>query len=106
MPENNQTVLVAMNADAPWMIPGSIFTRHCDYCQSLVMIAPSGQGYLEQVPAAAIMCYRCFQRGDEKFESGELAADRAVIEQEVRSAVPNTRAPAEVFRHVLRRRRN
>jgi hypothetical protein len=92
MPDNDdRPVLVAMNADCPRMVPGSIFNRQCSTCGGKVMIAPSGQKYLRQNPHAEIMCYRCYRRSDEDFQFSGLAAEPETIVHEMNSSVPNMR---------------
>lgn len=53
--------LVCLPAEAPRCIAGSIFTKQCAQCSGRVMIAPSGQRFLKQNPAAHILCSRCYR---------------------------------------------
>jgi hypothetical protein len=59
MKDREPKLLVCARADAPWVVAGSTFDRECGVCRRAVMVAPSGQEYLEREPLAAIVCAQC-----------------------------------------------
>jgi hypothetical protein len=80
--------LVCAPADSPWAVPGSIFTRVCLTCFTRVMIAPSGQRFLQSHPEASVICERCIPE-DEPVSFAGAAADLETLVAEIKQARPN-----------------
>lgn len=55
--------LVCAPANAPRVVPGSIFDRLCAKCCAPLMVAPSGQKLLEQDASFVPICFACFAKG-------------------------------------------
>lgn len=88
--KSDATVLVCMRANAPIVVPGSIFDRRCGKCGERVIIAPSGQRLLAR-KALKIHCWPCYRQAAEKgeVETVGFAANADEIRRETRSGVPN-----------------
>lgn len=84
-------ILVCALADAPQVVPGSIFSHHCTVCGRQVMVAPTGQRMLATMDALSIVCERCFeshvQPDDEILPAGTIDE----VFDEARRAQPNLR---------------
>jgi len=91
----DEYTIVCAPADAPFMARGSVFDHACGKCGGKVMLAPSGQAFLQKHPRAEICCLRCHAqhrlvaRGD-YFTVSETASLETVSE-EMRTAEPNLR---------------
>lgn len=85
--------LVCARADSLRVVPGSIFDRICTTCGEKVMIAPSGQARLKEIPELEILCGVCLDSSHrpEEFQIG-LAASVEQIANEVRTSGPNPRS--------------
>jgi hypothetical protein len=59
MGEKNEIVVVCAFADAPLTVPGSDFSRVCSGCSKRLMVAPSGQQFIEAHPSAVVICLDC-----------------------------------------------
>jgi hypothetical protein len=89
--ESEPTVLVCAPADAPRVVPGSLFGHSCVLCGRRVMIAPSGQRALARTPGIHIICGPCYwdimKPGDKVATAGTA---EEMLEEKLR-AVPNLR---------------
>lgn len=85
--------IVCARADTRWAVSGSTFDQRCPGCGAYVMIAPSGQQSLREIPTARIICLECFRATVETGATVEVefAADRAELAAEVASIEPNPR---------------
>ena len=81
-------VLVCAPADAPRMVPGTVFCHKCARCGLQVMMAPSGQKRLKREPNTEIICCYCYQL-DRRPHACELAAPLEEILAERQGAMPN-----------------
>ncbi len=88
MPNERPIVLVASDAEAPRMVPGSIFDRHCGTCNRRLMIAPSGQQFLKDHPESGIICSACWFKMQDKGDT-TLAAEPEIILREATTSIPN-----------------
>lgn len=91
MPDSDG-ILVCALADAPRVVPGSVFHHTCQQCHTRLMMAPSGQQLLQQKPELRILCAPCALRViDGAGIELDLAASKEQISHEVLSAMPNMR---------------
>ena len=71
------------------MARGSIFDQKCVSCAQRVMVAPSGQAFLDLHPDADIICAECFVQTAVPETAFGLAATADQIAAEIKEAVPN-----------------
>lgn len=81
-------VLVCAPADAPRIVPGTVFRHKCARCGLRLMMAPSGQKMLKRKPNIEIICCYCYQL-DRAPHTCELAAPFEEIQRERQSSMPN-----------------
>lgn len=85
-------IIVCAPADPSLEIPGSSYDRFCSRCGCRLMIAPSGQAFLLQHPAAQIVCLRCHLGSPvDPDEEMAVAGDAARVLAEMATARPNMR---------------
>lgn len=83
-------VLVCAPATAEMAARGSVFDRSCSKCGERVMVAPSGQRMLKEIPGLPIICMRCYYVAVRGRECVNIwAAPMEEIERERRDAIPN-----------------
>lgn len=85
--DNDELYIACAPADAPRVIPGSVFTHKCYRCDQSVVMAPSGQKMLAENPEAKVICAFCVYDGPAgvAFVLEEAKAELA------RGSVPNMR---------------
>jgi hypothetical protein len=84
-------VLVCAPADAPRVVPGSVFGYACVLCGRQVMIAPSGQRMLAREPGIYIICGPCYGDTVKPGDKVALAGTAEEMRDEKRRALPNLR---------------
>jgi hypothetical protein len=67
-----RALLVCASADAPFTTVGSIFTMTCEQCGARLMLALSGQRFLQKHPEALLICMTCWLSGDAKDTPGDV----------------------------------
>ena len=85
------TILVCALADAPRAVPGSIFHLRCTVCARSVMVAPSGQRVLTEMPRTKIVCGPCYEACSAPGDTVQGAGTIGELRKEVRAARPNLR---------------
>lgn len=88
-------ILVCATYDAAIVVDGSIFDRNCSKCGIQVMIAPSGQRALRDMPGLAIICSTCFSVRDDTATVRNVLLSHRTLEElqaEMASATANPRS--------------
>jgi hypothetical protein len=90
MPDMNEqpAVLICALADAPHVVPGSVFDRHCTVCGWRVMVAPTGQRMLAQIDMLRIVCEHCFEGNVKPGDEFALPERWTVLDEARRPAQP------------------
>jgi hypothetical protein len=83
-------ILICADADAPMTVRGSVF-NHCARCGRAVMVAPTGQQKLREIPDIEIRCGLCFMKYMEAGDTLELAAPLEEMRRERKTMQPNLR---------------
>jgi hypothetical protein len=93
---DDKIVLVCATANSRFCARGSSFAHRCGTCGGRVMVAPSGQAFLEKHWNVAtsrsdvrIQCSDCFSTTTETIDSVGLTAPAHVIVEEFLSSQPN-----------------
>jgi hypothetical protein len=93
---DDKIVLVCASADSSFCARGSSFTHRCRKCNGRVMVAPTGQAFLERHwnvgtshSNVEIMCADCFSVSTETIDSVGLTAPAHVIVEEFLNSQPN-----------------
>ena len=88
---SDEKVMVCARADEPMMAASSSFSK-CGACGFSVMIAPTGQRFIQQNPETQLLCLSCYAANPITADEYALSAPVDDIVAEIRAAVPNPRA--------------
>ena len=88
--EDHNGFLVCAIADAPLVVPGSVFVHSCSLCGVRLMTAPSGQEILKRHPTFKLLCTGCWKATREHDDILLPGTPEKVIE-ELKTSVPNMR---------------
>ena len=84
-------ILVCALADGPRTVQGSTFKHKCAGCGRGLMIAPSGQRRLREIPDIVTLCGACYLQTVNVGDTIQGAGTVEELREEARTAKPNLR---------------